>query len=250
MFFPLDEPRHLLLDQVCCSLPICLEHHADSRHSECNTKGSTLPSNKTSICHRVKALHGHFAGSISPFPTTTNNVLFCSVPQQAGATCNNQTLHSSSTRTAIDTKAWRTLSSYHGSCVVFKDSPRPEPGHQSTQSCCGSQSWAIDIWVIWPIPLCNRHQHPILRMSKSRWSLPSINTLSTSNSKWHHHSSEHSTAMHKCSKTDQFRRGTTIIIGPGSKQDIYLSMQCKFTKQFLHIRKHAHKLDAIFWLRM
>ena len=49
----------------------------------------------------------------------------------------------------------------------------------------------------------------------------------------------------KCSKTDQFRRGATIIIG-ASKQDI---CPVQITKQFLHLRKHAHKSDAIFRLR-
>ena len=49
----------------------------------------------------------------------------------------------------------------------------------------------------------------------------------------------------KCSKTDQFRRGATIIIG-ASKQDI---CPVQITKHFLHLRKHAHKSDAIFRLR-
>ena len=48
----------------------------------------------------------------------------------------------------------------------------------------------------------------------------------------------------KCSKTDQFRRGATIIIR-ASKQDI---CPVQITKQFLHLRKHVHKSDAIFRL--
>ena len=49
----------------------------------------------------------------------------------------------------------------------------------------------------------------------------------------------------KSSKTDQFRRGATIIIGP-SKQNI---CPVQITKQFLYLRKHAHKSDAIFRLK-
>ena len=49
----------------------------------------------------------------------------------------------------------------------------------------------------------------------------------------------------KSSKTVQFRRGATIIIGP-SKQNICPVL---ITKQFLHLRKHAHKSDAIFQLQ-
>ena len=49
----------------------------------------------------------------------------------------------------------------------------------------------------------------------------------------------------KSSKTDQFRRGATIIIAP-SKQNI---CPVQITKQFLHLRKHAHKSDTIFRLK-
>ena len=49
----------------------------------------------------------------------------------------------------------------------------------------------------------------------------------------------------KSSKTDQFRRGATIIIGP-SKQNI---CPVQITKQLLYLMKHAHKSDAIFRLK-
>jgi len=44
----------------------------------------------------------------------------------------------------------------------------------------------------------------------------------------------------KHNKTDQLRRGATT--GP-SKQDI---CPLQITKHFLHLRRHAHKQDAVF----
>ena len=46
----------------------------------------------------------------------------------------------------------------------------------------------------------------------------------------------------KQSKTDQARKGATIIIGP-SKADI---CPVHIAKKFLHCRRHAHASDALF----
>ena len=43
-----------------------------------------------------------------------------------------------------------------------------------------------------------------------------------------------------------FRRGATMIIGLSNKTSVHA---VQITKQFLHLRKHAHKADAIFQLR-
>ena len=55
----------------------------------------------------------------------------------------------------------------------------------------------------------------------------------------------HNNTVHlwlKQSKTDQSRKGATIIIGP-SKADI---CPVHITKQFLYFRRHAHASDAVF----
>ena len=127
----------------------------------------------------------------------------------------------------------RPFSSYPGSWVVFKDSPTPEPGCQSTQRCCSS--WFQSI-------LSNRH------LSKYDQYLyaPAINitqlgcprAVEVSTHSFHpkQHLTVNDIIIHqntiqlrlKCRNIDQFWRGATTIIGP-SKQDICL---VQISKQF------------------
>ena len=108
----------------------------------------------------------------------------------------------------------------------------------------------LTCFYIWYTFWHGTNQHCILRMSKSRWNLLSIHTLippqATFNYKWHLHSPEHSTAMAQCSKTDQLRRGATIIIGP-SKQDI---CPVQITWKVVPTPQDAcRQIRCNFWLR-
>ena len=194
------------------------------------TKSSTLPSNKTNICDRDKALQVILQKVLHhSIPNhTTNTVLFCSVPQQASATCNNPTLHSSSTSRANEPRdplkdtqqlSWLLRGVQRQSKATTRLPINPKMLQQLIESVLGKRHLSRYKWYLYATPISIAY-FGCLRAGEV--SYPSTHSF---------HPKQHLTIkdiiIHQntvqllltSSKTDQFRRGATIIIGP-SKQNI------------------------------